>query len=123
VGSCRARGKLLTPRSRRVSPYSIPGTNSTLSEIDCRPLDVYGEDVHFRQMIAGVSQVAGRLCVVASDATVKTCAADRQGNACAPEIAAQNALPCVYLVDSGGANLPRYSRTRCSDRRAFRPAY
>ena len=61
-------------------------------------------------VITGIGRVSGTECViVCNDATVKAALLpdDGQKHLRAQEIAAQNRLPCVYLVDSGGANLPR----------------
>ena len=61
-------------------------------------------------MIAGIGRVSGRECmIVANDATVKGGAyfpMTVKKHLRAQEIAAQNRLPCIYLVDTGGANLP-----------------
>jgi 3-methylcrotonyl-CoA carboxylase beta subunit len=61
-------------------------------------------------VIAGVGRINGRECmIVANDATVKGGAyfpMTVKKHLRAQEIAAQNRLPCIYLVDSGGANLP-----------------
>ena len=103
-----ARGKLL-PRSR-VEALLDPHT-AFLEIGQFAAHDVYGEDVPAAGLIAGVGQVAGRLCViVANDATVKGGSyypLTVKKHLRAQEIAAQNGLPCLYLVDSGGANLPR----------------
>jgi 3-methylcrotonyl-CoA carboxylase beta subunit len=103
-----ARGKLL-PRER-VEALLDPGT-AFLEIGQLAAHEVYGEDVPAAGMIAGVGQICGRLCViVANDATVKGGSyypLTVKKHLRAQEIAAQNALPCVYLVDSGGANLPR----------------
>jgi len=103
-----ARGKLL-PR-QRVEALLDPGT-SFLEIGQFAAHDVYGEDVPAAGLIAGVGQVAGRLCViVANDATVKGGSyypLTVKKHLRAQEVAAQNGLPCLYLVDSGGANLPR----------------
>ncbi len=103
-----ARGKLL-PR-QRVEALLDPGT-AFLEIGQLAAHEVYGEDVPAAGLIAGVGQVAGRLCVIlANDATVKGGSyypLTVKKHLRAQEIAAQNALPCLYLVDSGGANLPR----------------
>ncbi|MFZ4382968.1 MAG: carboxyl transferase domain-containing protein, partial [Sandarakinorhabdus sp.] len=103
-----ARGKLL-PR-QRVEALLDPHT-AFLEIGQFAAHDVYGEDVPAAGLIAGVGQVAGRLCViVANDATVKGGSyypLTVKKHLRAQEIAAQNGLPCLYLVDSGGANLPR----------------
>ncbi len=103
-----ARGKLL-PRER-VERLLDPGT----AFLEIGPLaahGVYGEDVPAAGMIAGVGQVSGRSCViVCNDPTVKGGSyypLTVKKHLRAQEIAAQNRLPCLYLVDSGGANLPR----------------
>lgn len=61
-------------------------------------------------VVAGIGRIKGRLCmIVANDATVKGGAyfpMTVKKHLRAQEIAAQNQLPCLYLVDSGGANLP-----------------
>ena len=103
-----ARGKLL-PR-QRVERLLDPG--SAFLEIgQLAAHGVYDDDVPAAGMIAGVGQISGRLCVVvANDPTVKGGSyypLTVKKHLRAQEIAAQNRLPCVYLVDSGGANLPR----------------
>jgi 3-methylcrotonyl-CoA carboxylase beta subunit len=103
-----ARGKLL-PR-QRVEALLDPGT-AFLEIGQLAAFEVYQDDVPAAGLIAGVGQIAGRLCVVvANDATVKGGSyypLTVKKHLRAQEIAAQNGLPCVYLVDSGGANLPR----------------
>lgn len=70
-----------------------------------------GEVVHAGGIITGIGRVHGRECmVVANDATVKGGTyfpITVKKHIRAQEIAQQNRLPCIYLVDSGGANLPR----------------
>ena len=103
-----SRGKLL-PR-QRVERLLDPGT-AFLEIGQLAAHGVYDDDVPAAGMIAGVGQIAGRLCVVvANDATVKGGSyypLTVKKHLRAQEIAAQNRLPCIYLVDSGGANLPR----------------
>ncbi|QXQ08201.1 methylcrotonoyl-CoA carboxylase [Sphingosinicellaceae bacterium] len=103
-----ARGKLL-PR-QRVERLCDAGT-AFLEIGQLAAHGVYDDDVPAAGMIAGVGQVSGRLCVVvANDPTVKGGSyypLTVKKHLRAQEIAAQNGLPCVYLVDSGGANLPR----------------
>ena len=103
-----ARGKLL-PRDR-VERLLDPGT-AFLEIGQFAAHDVYGEDVPAAGLIAGVGQVSGRLAmIVANDPTVKGGSyypLTVKKHLRAQEIAAQNRLPCIYLVDSGGANLPR----------------
>jgi 3-methylcrotonyl-CoA carboxylase beta subunit len=102
-----SRGKLL-PRER-VERLIDPGAPF----LELSPLaayGLYGGGINAAGIITGVGRVAGRECViVANDATV-------QGGTYFPvtvkkhlraqEIAEANRLPCIYLVDSGGANLP-----------------
>jgi 3-methylcrotonyl-CoA carboxylase beta subunit len=72
---------------------------------------VYGENVAAAGLITGIGRVAGQECViVANDATVKGGTyypLTVKKHLRAQTIAQQNFLPCIYLVDSGGANLPR----------------
>jgi 3-methylcrotonyl-CoA carboxylase beta subunit len=72
---------------------------------------VYGEDLPGAGLITGVGRVAGRECmIVANDPTVKGGTyypLTVKKHLRAQEIAGENALPCIYLVESGGAFLPR----------------
>jgi 3-methylcrotonyl-CoA carboxylase beta subunit len=102
-----ARGKLL-PRDR-VRGLLDPG--SPFLEIgQLAAWGMYGGDVHSASMITGVGRVSGRECViVANDATIKGGTyypITVKKHLRAQEIAAQNRLPCIYLVDSGGGFLP-----------------
>jgi len=103
-----ARGKLL-PRER-VRRLLDPGA----AFLELSPLaahEVYEDAVPGAGLITGVGRIEGRECVVvANDATVKGGAyypLTVKKHLRAQEVAAQNRLPCVYLVDSGGAFLPR----------------
>jgi len=101
------RGKLL-PRDR-VHALLDPGTPFLeLSQLAAHGL--YGDEVPAAGIITGVGRVSGRECVVvANDATVKGGTyfpLTVKKHLRAQEIAQENRLPCVYLVDSGGANLP-----------------
>ncbi|MDC8831309.1 carboxyl transferase domain-containing protein [Alteromonas gilva] len=73
--------------------------------------EVYGEDVPCAGVVAGIGLIHGIECmVVANDATVKGGSyypLTVKKHLRAQTIAEQNNLPCIYLVDSGGANLPR----------------
>ena len=64
-------------------------------------------------IITGIGRVSGTECmIVANDATVKGGTyypMTVKKHLRAQEIASENRLPCIYLVDSGGANLPRQS--------------
>jgi len=103
-----ARGKLL-PR-HRVERLLDPGT-AFLEIGQFAAHEVYGEEVPSAGLIAGVGQVSGRLAmIVANDPTVKGGTyypLTVKKHLRAQEIAAENRLPCIYLVDSGGAFLPR----------------
>ncbi len=101
------RGKLL-PRER-VQLLLDPG--SPFLEIS--PLaaqGLYGDEAPGAGLIAGIGRVSGSLCLVlANDATVKGGTyypLTVKKHLRAQEIALENHLPCIYLVDSGGAYLP-----------------
>ncbi|HET7708485.1 MAG TPA: carboxyl transferase domain-containing protein [Sphingomicrobium sp.] len=101
------RGKLL-PRDR-VERLLDPG--SPFLEIgQLAACDMYEGEVPGAGMIAGVGRVAGRqVMIICNDATVKGGTyypMTVKKHLRAQEIAEANRLPCVYLVDSGGANLP-----------------
>jgi 3-methylcrotonyl-CoA carboxylase beta subunit len=72
--------------------------------------DVYGIDLPSAGMIAGIGRVEGRDCMIlCNDATVKGGTyfpLTVKKHLRAQEIAEENELTCLYLVDSGGANLP-----------------
>jgi 3-methylcrotonyl-CoA carboxylase beta subunit len=73
--------------------------------------DVYGEELPGAGLITGIGRVAGRECmVVANDPTVKGGTyypLTVKKHLRAQEIAGDNELPCIYLVESGGAFLPK----------------
>ena len=102
-----ARGKLL-PRER-VRMLLDPGT-PFLELSQLAAFGEYGGDVPSAGVITGIGRVSGRECViVANDATVKGGTyypLTVKKHLRAQEIAAQNHLPCLYMVDSGGAFLP-----------------
>ncbi|MBA4245639.1 MAG: methylcrotonoyl-CoA carboxylase [Pseudomonas sp.] len=103
-----ARGKLL-PRER-INRLLDPG--SPFLEIgQLAAHEVYGEEVPAAGVIAGIGRVEGVECmIVANDATVKGGSyypLTVKKHLRAQAIARENRLPCIYLVDSGGANLPR----------------
>ncbi|HNM84361.1 MAG TPA: carboxyl transferase domain-containing protein, partial [Mycobacterium sp.] len=102
------RGKLL-PRDR-VDGLLDPG--SPFLEVAPLAADgMYDDDCPAAGIITGIGRVSGRECmIVANDATVKGGTyypITVKKHLRAQEIAAQNRLPCIYLVDSGGAFLPR----------------
>ena len=74
---------------------------------------MYSGDIHGAGLITGIGRVAGRECmIVANDATIKGGTyfpMTVKKHVRAQEIAAENRLPCLYLVDSGGANLPHHT--------------
>src|SRR3954452_11138061 len=103
-----SRGKLL-PRDR-VDGLLDPG--SPLLEVSALAADgMYDDACPGAGIIVGIGRVSGRECmIVANDATVKGgtyYAITVKKHLRAQEIARQNRLPCIYLVDSGGAVLPR----------------
>uniref|UniRef100_UPI00333E990F carboxyl transferase domain-containing protein n=1 Tax=Castellaniella defragrans TaxID=75697 RepID=UPI00333E990F len=102
-----ARGKLL-PRER-VERLLDPGTPF----LELSPMaahGIYDNAAPGAGVITGIGRVAGAECViVCNDATVKGGTyypLTVKKHLRAQEIAQQNRLPCIYLVDSGGANLP-----------------
>jgi 3-methylcrotonyl-CoA carboxylase beta subunit len=105
-----ARGKLL-PRER-VEHLIDPG--SPFLELSPLAADgMYDDEAPGAGVITGIGRVSGRECViVCNDATVKGGAyfpVTVKKHLRAQEIAIENHLPCIYLVDSGGANLPHQS--------------
>jgi len=106
-----SRGKLLArERINRLLDPSSPFLE--LSQLAAHNL--YGkEDVPAAGIVTGIGRVAGTECmIVANDATVKGGTyypMTVKKHLRAQEIAGENRLPCIYLVDSGGANLPRQS--------------
>ncbi len=101
------RGKLLArERIERLLDHSSPF-------LELSPLaawEVYGNEAPGAGIVTGIGRVAGReVMIVANDATVKGGSyypITVKKHLRAQEIAEQNHLPCVYLVDSGGAFLP-----------------
>jgi 3-methylcrotonyl-CoA carboxylase beta subunit len=102
-----ARGKLL-PRERIRLLLDVGSPFLELSQFAAYGL--YGGDVPAGGIITGIGRVMGQECViVCNDATVKGGTyfpMTVKKHVRAQEIARQNNLPCLYLVDSGGANLP-----------------
>jgi 3-methylcrotonyl-CoA carboxylase beta subunit len=101
------RGKLL-PRDR-VTKLLDPGS-PFLEIASLAAFGMYGEDIHGAGLIAGIGRVEGReVMILANDSTIKGGTyypMTVKKHLRAQEIAQQNRLPCIYLVDSGGANLP-----------------
>ena len=103
----RGRGKLLA--RERIDRLLDPG--SAFLELNALAAwDVYDGDAPGGGIVTGIGVVAGRECVVvANDATVKGGTyypLTVKKHLRAQEVAAQNRLTCIYLVDSGGAFLP-----------------
>ena len=102
-----ARGKLL-PRER-VRTLLDPGS-PFLELSQLAAYGMYDDTIAAAGLITGIGSVAGRECVVVcNDATVKGGTyypMTVKKHLRAQEIARENHLPCIYLVDSGGANLP-----------------
>ena len=108
VARHKAKGKLLA----RERIDALLDADSPFLEIgQLAAHNVYGEEVPCAGVVAGIGLIHGSECmVVANDATVKGGSyypLTVKKHLRAQAIAEQNHLPCIYLVDSGGANLPR----------------
>lgn len=103
-----SRGKLL-PRDRINALLDEGSPFLELSQLAA--YEVYDDKVPAAGIITGIGRVSGQECmIIANDATVKGGTyfpLTVKKHLRAQEIAEQNNLPCVYLVDSGGANLPQ----------------
>jgi Acetyl-CoA carboxylase, carboxyltransferase component (subunits alpha and beta) len=101
------RGKLL-PRDRVRTLIDADSPFLEIGQFAAHGL--YGGDIASAGLIAGIGRVSGRdVMIVCNDATVKGGTyypLTVKKHLRAQEIARENRLPCVYLVDSGGANLP-----------------
>ncbi|MFZ5834230.1 MAG: carboxyl transferase domain-containing protein [Pseudomonadota bacterium] len=102
-----SRGKLL-PRER-IENLIDPGA-PFLEFSQLAAYGMYEDDIHGAGILTGVGRVAGQECViVCNDATIKGGTyypITVKKHLRAQEVAMDNHLPCIYLVDSGGANLP-----------------
>jgi 3-methylcrotonyl-CoA carboxylase beta subunit len=102
-----ARGKLL-PRDRVAGLIDLGTPFLEFSQFAAH--EVYPDSVPAAGLITGIGRICGQECVlVANDATVKGGTyypLTVKKHLRAQEIAQENNLPCVYLVDSGGAHLP-----------------
>ncbi|MDP4910683.1 MAG: carboxyl transferase domain-containing protein [SAR86 cluster bacterium] len=103
----KARGKLL-PRERLNGLLDDGSPFLELSQLAAH--DVYDDEVPAAGIITGIGRICGQECMIfINDATVKggtyyPLTVKKQGRA--QTIAQENHLPCIYLVDSGGAFLP-----------------
>lgn len=104
------RGKLL-PRDRVMGLLDRGSPFLELSQLAANSM--YDGGIHGAGLITGIGRVSGRECViVANDATIKGGTyfpMTVKKHVRAQEIARENRLPCLYLVDSGGANLPQHT--------------
>jgi 3-methylcrotonyl-CoA carboxylase beta subunit len=115
-GSARARerhlsrGKLL-PRERVMTLIDAGAPFLELSPLAANGL--YEEPIHGAGIITGIGRIAGRECVVVcNDSTIKGGTyypMTVKKHLRAQEVARENRMPCIYLVDSGGANLPHWT--------------
>jgi 3-methylcrotonyl-CoA carboxylase beta subunit len=115
-GSARARerhlsrGKLL-PRERVMTLMDAGAPFLELSPLAANGL--YEEPIHGAGIITGIGRIAGRECVVVcNDSTIKGGTyypMTVKKHLRAQEVARENRMPCIYLVDSGGANLPHWT--------------
>src|ERR1700681_4387242 len=103
----RAQGKL--PVRERIDLLIDPGS-PFIEMSPLAALGVYEDDTPGAGIVTGIARVSGRdVVVVANDATVKGGTyypITVKKHLRAQQIALENRLPCVYLVDSGGAFLP-----------------
>jgi 3-methylcrotonyl-CoA carboxylase beta subunit len=104
-----ARGKLL-PRERVLQLIDAGTPFLELSGLAANGM--YEDAIHAAGIITGIGRIEGRDCViVCNDATIKGGTyypMTVKKHLRAQEIARENRLPCIYLVDSGGANLPQW---------------
>jgi 3-methylcrotonyl-CoA carboxylase beta subunit len=102
-----ARGKLL-PRERVMNLIDPGAPFLELSPLAANAM--YDDAIHGASLITGIGRIEGRECmVVCNDSTIKGGTyypMTVKKHLRAQEIARENRLPCIYLVDSGGANLP-----------------
>src|SRR5947209_6600654 len=102
-----SRGKLL-PRERVLRLIDPGAPFLELSPLAANGM--YDDAIHGAGIITGIGRIEGRECViVCNDATIKGGTyypLTVKKHLRAQEIARENRLPCIYLVDSGGANLP-----------------
>lgn len=107
IAKHKARGKLLA----RERIEALLDDGSPFLEFSTLAANgMYGDEAPSAGIVTGIGHIQGRECViVANDATVKGGTyfpITVKKHLRAQEIAMENRLPCIYLVDSGGANLP-----------------
>jgi len=104
-----SRGKLL-PRDRVMTLIDDGTPFLELSPLAASGM--YEDSIHAAGIITGIGRIAGRECViVCNDSTIKGGTyypMTVKKHLRAQEVARENRLPCIYLVDSGGANLPQW---------------
>jgi len=104
-----SRGKLL-PRDRVMTLIDQGSPFLELSPLAANGM--YEDSIHAAGIITGIGRVAGRECViVCNDSTIKGGTyypMTVKKHLRAQEVARESRLPCIYLVDSGGANLPQW---------------
>jgi 3-methylcrotonyl-CoA carboxylase beta subunit len=104
-----SRGKVL-PRERVMNLIDPGSPFLELSPLAANRM--YEDDIHAAGIITGIGRVEGRECViVCNDSTIKGGTyypMTVKKHLRAQEVARENRLPCIYLVDSGGANLPQW---------------
>src|ERR1700731_493117 len=105
-----ARGKLL-PRDRVMTLIDAGAPFLELSPLAAD--DMYEDAIRAAGVITGIGRVSGRECViVCNDSTIKGGTyypMTVKKHLRAQEVARENRLPCIFLVDSGGANLPQWT--------------
>jgi 3-methylcrotonyl-CoA carboxylase beta subunit len=105
-----SRGKLL-PRERVMTLIDSGTPFLELSPLAANGM--YDEPIHAAGIITGIGRIAGCECViVCNDSTIKGGTyypMTVKKHVRAQEVARENRLPCIYLVDSGGANLPHWT--------------
>jgi 3-methylcrotonyl-CoA carboxylase beta subunit len=105
-----SRGKLL-PRDRVMTLVDPGAPFLELSPLAAE--DMYEDQIYAAGLITGIGRISGRECViVCNDSTIKGGTyypMTVKKHLRAQEVARENRLPCIYLVDSGGANLPQWT--------------
>ncbi|CAK9301035.1 unnamed protein product [Gordionus sp. m RMFG-2023] len=104
----KSKGKLLV---RERIDYLLDDGSPFLETSQLAAFGMYDDSINSAGIVTGIGAISGIKCmIIANDATVKGGTyypMTVKKHLRAQEIAWQNMLPCIYLVDSGGANLPR----------------